>query len=280
MPAESTPFNIRSDGATLSGEEAGTGPPIVLLHGLTATRRYVVMGSRTLERSGHRTLSYDARGHGRSTPAPEPGAYGYQHLAADLEAVLDALGIERAVLAGASMGAHTAVRLALRLPERVAALGLITPSFDPAAARTPDALAGWDSLARGLRQGGVEGFVEAYDFSAVPESWRETVEKVLRQRLSAHDHPDAVADALEAVPRSRPFDDLRELAALEVPTVVVASRDEADPGHPLAIGERYARAIQGARLVVEEPGPPARSPIAWQGGQLSRLLADLAAGAG
>jgi pimeloyl-ACP methyl ester carboxylesterase len=277
MPAESTPFSIRSDGVTLSGEQAGTGPPIVLLHGLTATRRYVVMGSRALERSGHRVLSYDARGHGHSTPAPEPGAYGYEHLAADLESVLDALGIARAVLAGASMGAHTAVRLAMRLPQRVAALGLITPSFDPAAARTADAFAGWDSLARGLREGGVEGFVEAYDFSAVPESWRETVEKALRQRLSAHEDPDAVADALEAVPRSRPFEHLHELAALEVPTVVVASRDEADPGHPLAIGERYARAIPGARLVVEEPGPPARSPIAWQGGQLSRVLAELAA---
>jgi pimeloyl-ACP methyl ester carboxylesterase len=280
MPAESTPFNIRSEGVTLSGEVAGSGRPIVLLHGLTATRRYVVMGSRTLERSGLRVVGYDARGHGRSTPAPEPGDYGYEHLTADLEAVLDALGIARAVVAGASMGAHTAVRLALRRPERVAALGLITPSFDPAEARTPEAFAGWDLLARGLRQGGVEGFVEAYDFSAVPDIWRETVEKVLRQRLSAHEHPDAVADALEAVPRSRPFDDLHELAALEVPTVVVASRDEADPGHPLAISERYARAIPGARLVVEEAGPPPRSPIAWQGGQLSRLLAELAARAG
>jgi hypothetical protein len=63
-----------------------------------------------------------------------------------------------------------------------------------------------------------------------------------------------------------------------VPTVVVASRDEADPGHPLAVGERYAEAIPGARLVVEEPGPPARSPIAWQGGQLSRVIAELADG--
>ena len=61
----------------------------MLLHGLTATRRYVVMGSRTLERSGHRVIAYDARGHGRSAPAPGR-AYGYEHLAADLLAVLDA----------------------------------------------------------------------------------------------------------------------------------------------------------------------------------------------
>jgi len=277
MPAESTPFSVHSDGVTLSGEGGGSGPPIVLLHGLTATRRYVVMGSRSLERSAHRVLSYDARGHGRSTPAPDAGAYGYEHLAADLEEVLDTLGISRAALAGASMGAHTAVRLALRRPERVAALALVTPSFDPSEPRTPEAFARWDALAQGLREGGVEGFVEAYDLPAVPESWRETVEKVLRQRLSAHEHPEAVADALEVVPRSRPFDDMRELEELEVPTVVVASRDEADPGHPLAVGERYARAIPGARLVVEDVGPPARSPIAWQGGQLSRVLAELLA---
>ena len=74
--------------------------------------------------------------------------------------------------AGASMGAHTAVRLALLHPGRVAALGLITPSFDPSHPRTPEAFAGWDALAQGLRQGGVEGFVRAYDIDAVPEAWR------------------------------------------------------------------------------------------------------------
>jgi hypothetical protein len=61
-----------------------------------------------------------------------------------------------------------------------------------------------------------------------------------------------------------------------MPTIVVASRDEADPGHPLEVGQRYARAIPDARLIVEDAGPPARSPIAWQGGQLSRALAELA----
>jgi pimeloyl-ACP methyl ester carboxylesterase len=277
MPAESTPLSVHGDGVTLSGEADGSGPPVVLLHGLTATRRYVVMGSRALERSGHRVISYDARGHGRSTPAADRGAYGYEELAADLEEVLDALGIARAAVAGASMGAHTALHLALRRSERVAALGLITPSFDPSRPRTPAEFEGWDALAQGLRNGGVEGFLEAYDLAAVPEAWRDTVEKVLRQRLSAHEHPQAVADALEVVPRSRPFEDMAELADLGVPTVVVASRDEADPGHPLAVGERYAQAIPGATLVVEDAGPPARSPIAWQGGQLSRVLAELLA---
>jgi pimeloyl-ACP methyl ester carboxylesterase len=272
MAAQDTAFSVVSDGVTLSGDDTGAGPAVVLLHGLTATRRYVVMGSGLLERSGHRVLAYDARGHGRSTAAPKRTAYGYGQLALDLQAVLDALGLERVMLAGASMGAHTATRFALAQPERVHALCLITPSYDPAEPRSAENFAGWDALAEGLREGGVEGFVRAYDFAAVPAAWRETIEKVVRQRLAAHEHPGAVADALEVVPRSRPFASMAELGAIAAPTVVVASRDQADPGHPLAVGERYAAAIPGASLVVEQEG----SPIAWQGGRLSRVLLELA----
>jgi pimeloyl-ACP methyl ester carboxylesterase len=256
-------------------EEAGEGIPVVLLHGLTATHRYVVMGSRALERSGHRVIAPDARGHGRSDPAPDPGAYGYEELAADVLRLLDERALQRAVLAGASMGAHTALRLALEHPGRVAGLVVITPAYDPAT--HPEGLARWDALSDGLRSGGVEGFVAAYGDPKVPEPWKETVVKVLRQRLAAHDHPGAVADALRAVPRSRPFAGLDALGAIAAPAVVVADRDDADPGHPLRVGEAYAAAIPGARLVVEEEG---RSPIAWQGGQLSKLIAGVAARAG
>ncbi len=200
--------------------------------------------------------------------------------------MLDATGVERAVLAGVSMGAHTLARFALTHPERVAALAFITPAVPPQRAAGAEAssdgsaregaLARWDALARGLREGGVEGFVAAYDLARLPESLRETVGIVLRQRISAHEHPLAVADALEAVPRSRPFERLAELAALAVPTIVIASRDEADPVHPLAVGERWASTIPGAQLHVEDAGPPPRSPLAWQGGQVSKLLAALA----
>jgi pimeloyl-ACP methyl ester carboxylesterase len=263
-------------GVTLALEDAGEGIPVVLLHGLTATRRYVVMGSKALERSGHRVAAYDARGHGRSSPAPSPEDYGYATLAADLEAVLDDLALDRAVLAGASMGAHTIARLALSRPERVAGAVLITPAHDPEAAEDADSLARWDSLAAGLREGGVEGFIEAYGVPDVPEAWQETVVTVVRQRLSAHEHPDAVADALEVVPRSHPFEAWEELAAIDVPAAVVGSRDEADPGHPLAVAKRWAAELPNARLVVEEPG---RSPLAWQGAQLSKVIAELASDA-
>ena len=95
------------------------------------------------------------------------------------------------------MGAHTLLRFALEYPERAAALVVITPAYDPVDNDDPERLARWDALADGLRSGGVEGFVEAYGDPGVPEAWRETVLKVLRQRLSAHEHPEAVADALQ-----------------------------------------------------------------------------------
>src|SRR3954462_10813849 len=231
-------FTVERAGVTLAGEEAGEGVPVVLLHGLTANRRYVVMGSRALERAGHRVVAYDARGHGHSSPAPDPAAYTYPDLAADLLAVLDDRGVARAVRAGASMGAHTIVRLALDHGDRAAALVLATPAFTPEGEHAD--LERWDALSGGLRPGGVEGFVEAYGDPGVPERWRATVDRVLHQRLAAHDHPEAVADALRAVPRSRVFESGDELHELDVPTVVVPSRDEADPGHPLEVGERYA----------------------------------------
>ncbi len=129
--------------------ETGDGTPVVLLHGLTATHRYVVMGSNALERAGHRVLAYDARGHGASPPGDR---YDYDCLTGDLERVLDDDGIERAVIAGASMGAHTALRFALGRPRRVAGLVLITPAYDPAT--FPAGLAGWDALAAGVRRAG------------------------------------------------------------------------------------------------------------------------------
>jgi pimeloyl-ACP methyl ester carboxylesterase len=256
----------------LSVSDTGEGPPVVLAHGLTATRRYVVMGSTALERSGHRVIAYDARGHGASSPAPTPDAYTFDDLGRDLEAVMDRAGVQRAVLAGASMGAHTLIWLALNRPERVSGLVIITPAFTAAPEDDPARLARWDALSAGLREGGIDGFLAAYGEPAVPERWRETVIKVIRQRLALHEHPDAVADALQAVPRSRLFRSLDELSAIDVPTVVVASDDEADPEHPLAVGEAYAKAIPGARLVTDEPG---RSPVAWQGSQLSKLIAEV-----
>lgn len=264
------PFAVSRGGVTIAGESIGSGPDVVLLHGLTATRRYVVMGSKALPRAGYRVTTFDARGHGESSPAADRGEYEYRDMVDDLSAVLDHLGADRAALGGASMGAHTTMAFALAFPERVAALVQITPAYDGRPRSGSAELAGWDRLADGLESGGVEGFIEAWD-PQVEERWRETVTTVTRQRLERHRHLDAVADALRVVPRSVVFEGMEELEAVAAPTLVVASRDEADPSHPYAVGQAYAERLPHAKLVSEEPG---HSPLAWQGARLSKAVAE------
>ena len=263
-------------GPVLRGETAGEGPAIVLCHGLTATRGSVVHGSRALERSGYRTVVYDARGHGESDPAP-PGleqGYGYSELVVDLERVVAvAVDADRFVLGGHSMGAHTAIAYALRRPERVAGLVLIGPTY--VAPLGADSLAYWDGLADALERDGVEGFVAYIDREQpIDPAWRDSVLRFTRERMLRHRHLDAVLAALRTVPRSRPFGGLEELGSIHAPALVVASHDRADPGHPYAVATVYAERLPHGELISEAEG---QSPLAWQGGRLSRAIAAFAA---
>ena len=242
----------------------------MLLHGLTATRRYVVMGSRLLERRGWRLVAYDARGHGESAAAPDPDAYEYADLVSDLRAVLDDLDIERAVLVGSSMGAATALAFALEAPERVAAIVQSTPAYAGAPEDDPEKDAEWRALAHGLEREGVDGFMEAFE-PVVEDRWRASVLRLTRQRLERHRDPLAVAAALRVVPWSTPFEGLAPLERIAAPTLVVGSRDDADPEHPLAVAEAYVERLPHAELAVEEPGRP---PLAWRGAQVSRRIAE------
>jgi len=252
-------------------DDTGDGSgPLVLLHGLTATRRYVLQGSRMLEREGFRLVSYDARAHGDSDPAPDPSAYEYSDLAGDLVGVLDERGLDRAILVGHSMGAATAVRVSLENPELVAGLVQITPAYAGSAYGDDAALAYWDRLAAGLEADGADGFMRAFEPPA-DARWRDAVVKFTRQRIERHRHPEALAQAVRVVPRSEAFDGLERLAEVDVPALVVGSRDESDPTHPLAVAEEYARRLPRAELVVEPDGEP---PLAWQGAQLSRAIAE------
>ncbi|HEX9966844.1 MAG TPA: alpha/beta hydrolase, partial [Solirubrobacterales bacterium] len=108
----------------------------------------------------------------------------------------------------------------------------------------------------------------------IEPSWRETVMRFTRERMLLHRHLDALSVALREVPRSRPFGALGDLAAIEVPALVVASHDGPDPGHPRAVAEDYAEAMPAARLIGEAEG---ESPLAWQGGKLSRTIAEFCA---
>ena len=270
---EPEPFQVvrpLADGGELllDGEIAGDGPPVVLLHGLSATRRNVVQGSRALLRRGYRLIAYDARGHGASSPAPR---YGYPDLIEDLEAVLADLGIERAALVGSSMGAATGLAFALRHPEQVAALVQITPAYN-GAARTGNVDDGaWDAMASGLEEGGVDAFVDVAQPAGAGEGWKQITREAVRQRMERHEHPLEVAKALRQMPRSAAWDGLESLQRVQTPVLIVASRDEMNHLHPLAIAQEYERLLPNAELVVEEQG---KSPLAWQGARLSGVIAD------
>lgn len=247
---------------------------MLLAHGLTAHRDLVIHGSKALARRGHEVIRYDARAHGASDGGAA-GSRTYERLADDLEAVLTETlgdGAPSPMLAGHSMGAHTLLAAALRDPDRYAGLVVIGPAV--VGGPPPEgSLHGWDELAEGLERDGIDGFIEVYSKGLDPD-WSETLVRIARDRLEKHRDLTALAGALREVPRSSPFDGIRELEGLDVPALVVASGDEADPGHPYAVAEAYAEALPQARLITEEPG---QSPLAWQGGRLSREIAAFGA---
>jgi len=270
MPLEARRFTVEPE-PRLRGEEVGEGPPVVLCHGITATRSYVLHGSKALPRAGHLVLTYDARGHGESDPAPAGESYGYPELVGDLERVVDARlpEGERFLLGGHSMGAHTAVAYALRHPERLAGLAVIGPTYLGTIQQS--SLDYWDGLAAALESDGIEGFLGYIgENQGIDPRWRDSVLRFTRERMLLQVHPEALVRALREVPRSRPFDSIEELRDLEVPALVVASNDDADPGHPYEAAAAYAEALPQAKLVSEAEG---ESPLAWQGGRLSRALA-------
>lgn len=169
------------------------------------------------------------------------------------------------------MGASTTLAFALENPERVSALVQITPAQLLASASSRGGFERWDALATALERDGVEGFLRAYGDPPIAERFRGVVTTAIAQRLERHRHPEAVAAALRAVPRSNPFERADDLTSLQMPVLVVASRDEADPEHPYEVARTYADLIPRAELISEEAG---HSPIAWRGTQLSRAIVD------
>lgn len=105
------------------GDPAGR--PLVLVHGLLLSSRMFERLASWLDH--RRLLLVDLRGHGRSTRFTDASRYRWRDLADDVVAVLDAAGIERAVVGGTSLGADTALAVAAHHPERVAGLFVEMP---------------------------------------------------------------------------------------------------------------------------------------------------------
>jgi len=115
-----TPFEIEFDGATIRGESGGFGLPLVFLHAGVCDRRMWGEQLQQLSNAGYHVVAYDRRGFGET----ESEDVAFNHVV-DLEAVLDRLGLNAAVLIGNSLGGGIAIDFALEHPDRVAALVLI-----------------------------------------------------------------------------------------------------------------------------------------------------------
>lgn len=115
--------SVPVDGSHLAVEETGHGPTVLFCHAGIADQRMWVHQAAALA-GEHRVITYDWRGVGASGPAR--GDFAHHE---DMLVLLDALGVDRAVLVGASMGGGYALDAALASPERVAGLVLISPGI-------------------------------------------------------------------------------------------------------------------------------------------------------
>jgi len=106
-----------ADGTRLYYEEAGAGTPVVFVHEFAGDYRTWEPQMRAFARS-HRCVTFSARGYPPSDVPSDPARYGQDIARADVIAVMDALGIDRAHVVGHSMGAYTALRVGIKHPQR------------------------------------------------------------------------------------------------------------------------------------------------------------------
>ncbi|MGZ5996545.1 MAG: alpha/beta fold hydrolase [Isosphaeraceae bacterium] len=119
---------LTANGLNIHVQQAGSGPDVVLIHGLTGDLSiWFLSGTIPAMAETHRVTAYDLRGHGY-TDAPAEGYTSLDH-ARDLIGLLDVLGIARARLVGHSFGAVIAVHAAVIASERIDALVLSDPYF-------------------------------------------------------------------------------------------------------------------------------------------------------
>ncbi len=218
------------------GDPAGT--PVLLLHGYTDSWRSFESVLPLLPR-GLRTVAPTQRGHGDAGRPAE--GYGQRDFAADAVALMDTLGIGRALVVGHSMGSQVAMRLAQDHPDRV--LGLVLVGAFASLGRNAAVREFWDGAVRHLADPVDRGFVEQFQRSCltrpVPSAFFETV---VRESLKppARVWRAALRDLMEA--GNEP-----DLARIAAPTLLLWG--DGDAFCPRGEQERLASGIAGARLV-------------------------------
>jgi pimeloyl-ACP methyl ester carboxylesterase len=236
-------------GAQLSLRRRGRGKGFFWGHGLTSSAAQEDLAGLRLWaqlREGWEVLRVDARGHGASSGDRDPEAYRWPALAQDLLALASALGHERFVAAGASMGAAVALHAAVAAPERTLALVLMIPptAWATRAAQAVRYLAGAELAEReGLA---ALAAVEAAQPPIPIFAGLVDPAELARTRYAAQDV--RVLPAILRGAAASDFPDPDAVACLRQPTLVLAW--EGDDGHPVSSAERLAELLPNATLAV------------------------------
>ena len=222
-------------------DDVGAGLPIVFIHAFPLNRTmWAPQVSALVERC--RCIAVDLRGFGETALA-EPVSL--DQYADDVVAVMDKLGVERAIVAGCSMGGYTAFALWRRHPERVRALVLADTK---ATADTDEARAKRVALIETARTQGSTAVANLQIASLIGKTAREkqpdTYDAV--HRMIAQTKPEAIVAALEAM-MHRP-DSTPTLATITVPTLVIVG-DE-DVPTPVKDARAMHQGIPGSRLEI------------------------------
>jgi pimeloyl-ACP methyl ester carboxylesterase len=234
---------------------------LLLLHGLGGDRQQALGLVEGFRDSRFAILAPDLRAHGDTTVIGEPEAFTFDALVADIGALLERLGVAHkpTYVAGISMGAALALRLATSRRMGVRGAALIRPAFDDTP--NPDNLAVLPVIADLLRS---DDPASARDRLLASPEYRAIAAVTASGAKSAADQLDKPqarerAIRLSAVPKNVSWDDDDELRRLDIPTVVVGA--DRDVMHPLALAQRTAALIPSARLV--EVVPRDIDPVAY-----------------
>jgi pimeloyl-ACP methyl ester carboxylesterase len=244
------PHATTDDGVRLYYEEAGDGVPLVFVHEFAGDHRSWEPQLRFFSRR-HRCLAFAARGYPPSDVPPDPARYSQARAAADIVAVMDGAGIERAHVVGLSMGAFATLHCGLDHPDRALSLVCAGIGYGAEKAQEGRFRAQAEEVARGFESQGSRAFAEVYGESAArvqlqakdPRGWREMV-----RWLGEHD-PVGAANTMRGVQAQRPslYDLEVRLRQLALPVLIVAG-DEDD--HSLAPGIFLKRTIPASGLLV------------------------------
>jgi 2-succinyl-6-hydroxy-2,4-cyclohexadiene-1-carboxylate synthase len=242
-----TPVTIR--GATYEVEVRGQGPTVLLLHGFTGTLEAWEPVLPAFD--GFRTVRLDFLGHGVSDAPDDPRRYAMAETVADLTALLDALGIERAAVVGYSMGGRVALRLAVAAPQRCWALVLESASPgipDPDERRRR--IESDEELARKLEREGIEAFVaywESLPLWASQASLPDSVRGELRRRRLAQ-RPLGLANSLRGLGAGRDEPLLGQLGPrlAGIPVLILTGALDAKY---VSLAQAMAGELPGARWV-------------------------------